>query len=143
MKSVQGEITGIRSEITGIRSEVTEIRSEVRKILMRLFSASVSSGSPIQLTDLGRDISKTLQVHEWAENVAVKVGEQVRDKQPYKIQEFCFDYVKTEFKPDNELETRIGMCAFENGIDQDGVLDVFALELRDILLKNIWPISKQ
>ena len=29
------------------------------------------------------------------------------------------------------------MCANESGIDRDGVLDVLAIELRDILLEEI------
>lgn len=130
-------IANVNSDREKFHEFMKEVRDDIKKILGRLHSASVSSGSPIQLTDLGKEISTKLGAHEWAEKAAVELGERVKGKQPYEVQEISFNYVKEEFSPTAELETKIGMCAYESGIDRDGVLDVLAIELRDILLGKI------
>lgn len=127
-------IANVNSDREKFHEFMNEVRDDIKKILGRLPSASISSGSPIQLTDLGREISTKLGAREWAEKAAAKLGERVKGKQPYEVQEISFNYVKEEFSPTNELETKIGMCAYESGIDRDGVLDVLAVELRDTLL---------
>ena len=117
------------------REFIKEVRDDIKEILGRLPPSSVARGSPLPLTDLGRRISETLSAREWAEETASAIADRAQDKQPYEIQEFCFDYIKKEFSPAAELEARIGMCAYENGIDRDEVLNVLAIELRDVLME--------
>ena len=127
-------VGSVESDRKDFREFIKEVRDDIKEILGRLPPSSVARGSPLQLTDLGRSISETLSAREWAEKTASAIADRAQDKQPYEIQEFCFDYIKKEFSPAAELETRIGMCAYENGIDRDEVLNVLAIELRDVLM---------
>lgn len=127
-----GEVNADRK---GVNDFMKEIRSDIRKILRRLPAPTIKSGSPIQLTELGRSISDDLHARDWVERTAPSLTERVRGKQPFEIQAFCFDYVKDEFEPSATLLLRLQESAYDNSIDLDGVLDVLAVELRDRLLE--------
>lgn len=129
-------VGSIDSDRDKFRAFMQEVRDDIKKILGRLPPVPVAGGSPIQLTDLGRDISKKLQAREWAEKTAAVLGERVKGKPPYEIQDICYDYVKNEFSPTGEQDAKIRMCAYENALDRDKVLDVLAVELRDVLLRD-------
>ena len=124
----------VASDRKGFREIIQEVRADIQEILGRLPPSSIARGSPRPLTDLGRSISERLAAREWAEKTASAMADRARGKQPYEIQELCFDYIKEEFNPAAELEARIGRCAYENGIDRDEVLKVLAIELRDVLM---------
>ena len=130
-------VGSVDSDRQDFREFIKEVRDDIKEILGRLPPTSVAGGSPLQLTNLGENISKTLGAREWAEKIAVKLSERVEGKQPYEIQNICFDYVKEEFNPTDKQEAKIGMCAYENAVDRDQVLNVLAVELRDVLLQDI------
>ena len=121
-----------------LRDFMAEIRDDIKTILGRLPSPSVTGGSPLRLTKLGEEISRTLEISEWANITAEELRDHIADKSAYEIQEFCFNYVR-KFTPDAEQDAKIKDCAFENGIDIQGVLDVLAVELRDRLLGDREP----
>ena len=50
---------------------------------------------------------------------------------PCEVQELCFEYTTEEYQPAANLEDRIRMCAYENGVKRHQVLRVLAIELRD------------
>ena len=129
-------VGSVDSDRDKLRAFMEEVRNDIKEILGRLPPAPVAGGGPIQLTDLGRDISKALQAREWAEGEAAALGERVKGKPPYEVQAICYDYGKKEFHPTDEQEAKIRMCAYENALDRDKVLDVLAIELRDVLLKG-------
>ena len=83
--------------------------------------------------------SERLELSSWASQEAARFREYMPGKSAYDIQEFCFDYVRNEFKPDAEQQAAIKECALENGIDTQSVLDVLAVELRDALLGDRAP----
>ena len=119
-------------------SFMEEIRADIKRILGRL-SPALEGSSPIRLTDLGRRVSEKLELSSWASQEAARFREYTAGKSAYDIQEFCFDYVRNEFKPDTDQEAAIKECAFQNGIDTQSVLDVLAVELRDVLLGDKEP----
>ena len=135
----------IRKDIRDIRGDIAENREFSQRIsqdvegikaaLGQLPSTAISDNSPLHLTDMGESISATLQAREWAERTAAALGERVKGKRPYEIQDLSFEYVKNEFEPTEEQEVEIRTCAYEKGVKRDIVLDVLAVELRDILLK--------
>ena len=57
----------------------------------------------------------------------------VQGKSPYEIQSQCFDFVE-EAELGQSMRKAVLDCAYENGISEDQVLDVLAIELRDIVL---------
>ena len=129
-------VGSVDSDRDKFRAFMEEVRKDIKEILGRLPPVPVAGGGPIQLTDLGRDISETLQAREWAERAAAALGERVKGKPPYEVQDICYDYVKKEFHPTDEQEAKIRTCAYENALDRDKVPDVLAIELRDVLLKG-------
>ena len=81
-------------------------------------------------------MSETFRGKDWANEMADVLSKFVENKEPYEIQEFCQNYLRNELKPDEELNARIGRCAYEHGVTREQVLNVLAVELRDILLEK-------
>lgn len=129
-----GEVNVDRNGVNGF---MKEIRDDIKKILRRLSAPTIKSGSPIQLTELGRSISDDLHARDWVERIAPSLTQRVKGKRPFEIQNFCFDYVKDEFEPNAAQLVQLQESAYDNAIDLDGVLDVFAIELRDKLLELV------
>ena len=123
------------AELNEILEEaLSELRSDIKKILHWQASKKVSSESPLRLTDIGRKISRTLDLPSIAETLVPVLRSRIEGKQPHDIQELCFAYVRDEYEPGAEFDARIRQCACENGLDRDEVLDALAVELRDRLI---------
>ena len=135
-KNFRDFMTEVRNGINEISRGINEISRGINEVLRRLPPAPVAKDSPLTLTDLGKEMSKTLHAREWAEDVATTFSERVKGKEPYQVHEMCFDYIKNEFTPTTDQDRGIGTCAYEKAIDRDKVLDVFAVELRDVLLEK-------
>lgn len=115
-----------------------EIRDDIKKIFERLPSPeTVESNSPRRLTDLGKDISKHLKASTWAESESDKLFSGVQGKQPYEIEELSFEHVERRADSLKPFSQRIQKCSYERGVSIGGVKAVFAIELRDALLKRI------
>ena len=69
----------------------------------------------------------------WAKQTAKQLVGTVQGKSPYEIQSQCFDFVE-EAELGQSMRKAVLDCAYENGISEDQVLDVLAIELRDIVL---------
>ena len=82
-------------------------------------------------------MSETLHGKDWARKIAKEIGEEVVGLSPYDVQEFCSNYVHKVLEPDEEQETRIKQCAYEHGVKREQVLNVLAIELRDVFLGHI------
>ena len=134
-RSFREFMAGVQDEFREVRDELKGVRYKLSEVLEKISSATLKEGSPLRLTDKGQAISKMLRVREWAESTGSGLLPLVKGKRPYEIQEFCFDYAKEEFDPADEQEIKIKECAYENAVTRDEVLDVFAIELRDFLLK--------
>ncbi len=116
------------------------VEDKLDKIFDRVRTAQpLDTGSPLRLNELGEKISGTLDAAAWARREAGDLRPRVATKSPYDIQQFCFQYVSDEFKPDKEFDAAIKDCAFRHGASVGGVLDVLAIELRDILLGDQDP----
>ena len=137
MQKVNSDRDLFKDFMREIREDIKKIHEKIDKIIGRIDNTTISSGSPLHLTELGEKISNELQARQWAEKTATEFSERVRDKQPYEIQEICFEHVRKEFEPEGDLDSKIGMAAYENGIKRDEVLDVLAIELRDALLSLV------
>ena len=127
----KGKVDSDRASFKGF---MTEVRNDIKEILGRLPSHTLTGSSPLRLTDLGRTISERLDAPALAQDLAPFLQERIKGKTPYEIQEMCFDYIRHEYKPPDEVEALIKTCAYDNGIDRGQVVDVLAVELRDRLL---------
>ncbi len=131
-----GRMTEFKSATT---KRLEEILQKIDRIIERLPPALLSTGSPLRLTELGRKISDALDAPRWLEPIAASLQEQAANKSAYEIQKLCFDYMVDTFDPDPTQDAEIKECAYENGIEVKGVLDVLAVELRDKLLGGRAP----
>ena len=124
----------VDSDRASFKVFMTEVRNDIKEILRRLPSHTITGSSPLRLTELGKSISKRLDAPALAQDLVPLLQERIKGKTPYEIQEMCFDYIRHEYKPPDEVEALIKTCAYDNGIDHGQVVDVLAVELRDKLL---------
>ena len=117
------------------REFIVEMRNDIKEILHRL-PKEYTPGSPIRLTELGVAMSDTLGGKEWAAEIATRLSAEIENKEPYEIQELSSDYVHTKMVPDETQDAKIRQCAYEHGVKREQVLNVLAIELRDILLEK-------
>ena len=126
----------VDSDRATFREFMTEARNDIKELLRRS-SHTLAGSSPLRLTNLGKSISERLDAPALAQDLAPLLQERIKGKTPYEIQEMCFDYIRHEYKPPDEVEALIKTCAYDNGIDRGQVVDVLAVELRDRLLAMI------
>ena len=137
IEDIRGGIRDIRGDIQDIRGGIQDIRGDLKEVLFRLPSGASADSSPLHLTEKGLKMSGEMQAKEWAESKAQEFVDGLRGKKPYEIHDFCSRYVTDEFRPDEDWTARIGMCAYENGMERDKVLIVLIIELRDALLRML------
>ena len=124
----------VDSSLDTLAKAVAEIREDIKKLLHGQPSKTVTAGSPLRLTELGRKISEDLDAASIVDGLVSGLRYQAEGKHAYDIQELSFNFVRDEYEPSAGIDARIKQCAFENGIDRDEVLDVLAIELRDKLI---------
>ncbi|MCY3826306.1 MAG: hypothetical protein OXG10_02835 [Candidatus Dadabacteria bacterium] len=136
------KVGGWHNSVNTDRENFKEFMEEVRKDLKELIKkVSVISGtldakSPVELNKTGQTISKELNVPSWARETAPDFVAQLKGKQPYQIQEFSFDCVKGSKSILTEsIEIQAEIAAYEHGLVKSDILDVFAVELRNELLR--------
>ena len=117
------------------KAALAEIRDDIKKVLAALPPNVLGGASPVGLTDLGKKVSECVEAAAWAEQKAPELIDAVTGKSAYDVQEFCIQYMRTEYKSATAQDESFKKCAFEHDIKLDQVLDVCAIELRDRLLR--------
>jgi len=124
------------NERTGKTSELLkEIRDDIKRIFERLPPVTATSKSPAQLTDLGKKISKDLEVAGWVREAAETLREKTSGKPPYEVEELANTYVFSLVNFSPEEKEKVKECAYSNGLDKSKVYRVYVIELRDLLLE--------
>lgn len=95
--------------------------------------ATVETGSPTRLNELGHRMAEKMDARQWAEKTAPEVRERVSDVRPFRIAEFATRYVASEL--DDGLKERIAECAYEEGLNPCSINAVLAVLLRNELLR--------
>ena len=124
MEKVEITLRVIHDKLESIRLDVARIEA-VRN--------TTSRSSPLQLTELGRKVSARLEATQWAKETAEALRENIKGMESYGIHAYCRDYVENT-KLSDEMDVLIAACMSEFSIDEQQVLDVLAVELRDMLL---------
>lgn len=122
-----------------VEESLAGLREDIRRILSWQDAPTIRSKSPLELSDIGEKVSKALDLPEMAERLAPDLMPKVESKHAYDIQEFCFEYLRDEYRPSAEDEERIKQCAYDNGLDRDDILDALAIVLRDRMLSLLPP----
>ena len=128
-------VGSVNSDRQHWRRTIDQIATDIKTVLTRLPPATIMSGSPTALTELGETISRKINARKLARTLAAELGSEVKGKHPYEVEEFCFKYVKN-FEPTDEQRDLVQTAAYENGLDTEDVFDVIAVELRDELLRH-------
>ena len=106
--------------------------------LLTIFGPKViKSESPIVLSELGESISEEIAAQVWADKVSKTLVEEVKGKDSYEIQIFCFQYVEETAEYSDEEQRAIHDSAYKLGIKASDVRRVLAVELRDKLLEHV------
>ncbi|MCY4234691.1 MAG: hypothetical protein OXE59_13255 [Bacteroidetes bacterium] len=137
MKEIRAEITDNRQNIHIVLDQIRELNKKYSRIYYHLFSDVESKQSPIHLTDKGRSVSKQLDAVPWVEEIASLVQNQVKGKDAYQIQSFSFEYMENKNQYTYEQQSLIRQVAYDNGLYEDVVHRVLALELRDKLISTM------
>ena len=87
-------VGSVNSDRSKFNEFMKEVRDDIKKILGRLPPLAVASNSPLRLTEFGEAIAKQTNAEEWSEQIAPELAKEVESKQPYEIQELCFNYVQ-------------------------------------------------
>ena len=120
------------------RSQVLQgVRDEIRgdqRDSACLPPPTVASSSPLRLTDFGEKISAWMEAGQWAKSV-VPLLEAATDAEPFELDELAGKYVEDQLA--SEYRNLVAKCAYEFGLEQEGVLRVLRVVLRDELLKHL------
>ena len=120
--------------IEGIRLDIQEMSRDIKEVLRQLPSSTISGGSPLRLTDLGRAISEDIGARAWAREAAPGMAPKMQDRPPYEIQEQCFEYVQDDARFPEVILRKMRETAYNRGTTLNEVRKVLAVELRDVLL---------
>ena len=126
----------VNSDREAFKKFMKKMDKKIDKLFERLGPAPVTRQSPLHLTELGEEMSEELSAKAWMGQISKSLLERVRGMSHFDIQELCFDYIKSM---DMTLaqDKKVKQCAYEHGLPRDQVLDVLAIELRDMLLRNL------
>ena len=130
---VDSDRDAFKKFMTEIGGKIDKIQENVHELLGVARGVS-RPGSPLTLTELGGKVADCLESKDIFQDIETLLRDRVHEKQPYEIHDICFEYVHGELNPSSEMEAVIRLCAYENGVKREDVLEVMAIELRDRLL---------
>jgi len=128
------------TRLTGIDKRLTKIEDKIGSLILFLLGgpreALFGTNSPMTLTSHGKDAARAIDAFSWAKDEAEKHRAEVVGKSDYWIQEYCIRYCLFEYTPSESYLAVLEKCAFEMGVQMDGILQVLAVVLRDELSKS-------
>ncbi len=134
--SVNSDRDHFKAFMKAIREDIRSIRESVQTILLRS-TATVTSGSPLRLTDLGQRVSETMNAAQWADQLAPSLRKETAGMESYQIDQFADRYVGTRLS--EEWQTKVKRTAYEFGLDAASVRSALRVVLRDALLRGVEP----
>ncbi len=125
-----------------IETNSTAINQLRQIVFTRLNIPSVTSESPLRLSELGKTLSEEIDAGAWVERIADQLKVSVAGKDAYEIQSFCFDYVENTDQYSDQERRIIHKVAYQRGIMAEEIRRVLAIELRDKLLEHTGLASR-
>ena len=95
-----------------------------------------SASGALRLSELGEAIGREIGARAIAEAIAPALDPHTAGLHPYEVQELCKRHMHEEYGPEENARMRILDSAYERGVTHEQVLDVIAIELRDIVLER-------
>ena len=94
----------------------------------------LAANSPLQLTDVGRDIAAGIQAETWATDIAPSLRDRAAVQPPYKVDALCADYIDQCLEL--HMRDRVAETAYKRGMERADVLAVLRVVLRNRLLAD-------
>ncbi len=110
-----------------------EIGQEIAYAFNRLPNRVAGSTSPMSLNELGCRISREVDAAGWAARNLNDARQATPGMSPYRVQRYCFSHAGPKNLSDEEMR-KIEDAAYTHGVTVSEVLEVLAIELRDLLL---------
>lgn len=129
-------IGAVNSDRTTFKAFMKEVRDDIKTILGRLPSPAETKQSPLRLNDLGRTVSRAINADVWADKILPDVAERLKGSEAFEIEDFCFMYVGHVMEYSEQEKRLIKRVGYENGLTDNDVRRVLAIELRDKLLTS-------
>ena len=126
---------GVNKSVSTLEELMKEIRQDIKNILTRLPKIPFSSGSPLQLTEFGKDIANKLNAYEWAVEFVKTLSVDLKRMEPFQINEFCSNLISIESKEKENDSEIISKAAYEFGISKKDIIKIYIIVLREELLK--------
>ncbi len=131
----EGKLGTFEGKLGQLRSDFDAFAKDVRdRLLVRFRRPLIISGSPMHLTEFGEEIAATIKAQAWADEIVPTVLVDTEGMEPHQIDAFSQERAKF-----NQLsaawQNRVSECAYEVGIERDGVMSVLYVVLRDELLR--------
>ena len=135
LKQVRMDVNDVRVNFRVIRDTIANIRKDVNVLFTQGQRRMTSRRSPLKLTELGEEISQLLAADEWAKSAAPALVAKVSGMRPFEIQEFCSDFLRSNYSATSDQGLKIRACAYEYALTRNEVLNVLMVELRDELFR--------
>ncbi|MCY4345602.1 MAG: hypothetical protein OXC17_02255 [Aestuariivita sp.] len=133
----------------GLKDIIEKMRIEFERKFDEIFlrlppPATAVSLSPLQLTDLGKKISKKLQMSSWLDAHEFLIEDQLIDKEEdFEIFEQCGLYVKNLETSDEDFRRVLSLTAYNHGLKVEQIRIIYQIELRDRIISKRSRLQKQ
>ena len=132
---VNSDRDSFKEFMEAVRDDFKEVRADIKNILVKVSGPqTVERGRPLRLTELGKEIADEIGAYSIAHELSERVQREIEGMTAHDIQEFCMTYVNDEWVLEPHHERSIKDAAFNHGVIMKQVLEVIAIELRDIPL---------
>ena len=133
-KTATGFMEEIRDSIGNVREQIGNIREQISNIF-GLLNKPYTHGSPMRLSEYGKQLADNLSAPEWSREVASGILGEVRGMKAFQVHEFCKNYAKN--KLDVETHPEMFSRSYRHGITDEDMRTVLTLVLRDELLSQL------
>ena len=132
--SVNSDREVFKTFMVEVRDDLKAIRDDVNRIFRILPRPVAESQSPIQLTDFGKTISRSMSAADWARSQSSSLLERAKNKEEFEVFEICGEHVSNMFDNNAEFKKKILAAAYDHGIESERIKRVCQIELRNQLL---------
>ena len=85
--------TSIAIRLYFLEEATKEFREDIKKLFTGVNPAPIAGKSPVQLTEYGKKMSRTVNAEQWAAQEASKIVEDAKGREEFEIYDLCIEYV--------------------------------------------------